>query len=312
MRYIAGIDIGGTTIKLGLFTLYGMLIGMDSVPTDISDKGSRIIRDAADGLKKLADASSVDLDDIEGVGIGVPGPVRTDGLVNGCVNLGWGLTDAAGEFSLLSGRPAKAINDANAAALGETWRGSAAGAASAFFVTLGTGVGGAFVSGGKVITGTNGAGGEIGHITVNRTETAYCSCGRRGCLEQYVSATGILRAVRAALDAGEPSNLSGLQKITGKDVFDAAKNGDALCLKAVDNVCGILGEALAMTACIVDPDIFIIGGGLSGAGDFLIEKVTESYKEAVMYPCRDTPIVAASLGNEAGMYGAAAQWLKFD
>lgn len=309
MRYIAGIDIGGTTIKLGLFTLYGMLIGMDSVPTDISDKGSRIIRDAADGLKKLADASSVALDDIEGAGIGVPGPVRADGLVNGCVNLGWGLTDAAGEFSLLSGRPAKAINDANAAALGETWRGSAAGAASTFFVTLGTGVGGAFVSGGKVITGTNGAGGEIGHITVNRAETAFCSCGRRGCLEQYVSATGILRAVSAALDAGEPSSLSGLQEITGKDVFDAAKNGDAVCLQAVDNACRILGEALAITACIVDPDIFIIGGGLSGAGDFLIEKVTESYKEAVMYPCRDTPIVAASLGNEAGMYGAAAQWL---
>ena len=309
MKYIAGIDIGGTTIKLGLFTPYGMLIGTDSVPTDISDKGSGIIRDAAYGLKMLADASLVALEDIGGVGIGVPGPVGADGLVNGCVNLGWGLTDAAGEFSRMSGLPARAVNDANAAALGETWRGSAAGAANAFFVTLGTGVGGAFVSEGKVITGTNGAGGEIGHITVNRAETAYCSCGRRGCLEQYVSATGIIRAVRSALDKGEPSSLSGLDEITGRDVFDAAKNGDAVCLKAVDNACGILGEALAMTACIVDPDIFIIGGGLSGAGDFLIDKVTASYKKAVMYPCADTPIVAASLGNEAGMYGAAAQWL---
>ena len=196
-------------------------------------------------------------------------------------------------------------NDANVAALGEIWMGAAKGANSAVMVTLGTGVGGGVVVNGKVIDGVHGAGGEIGHITVNRHETAVCGCGKRGCLEQYSSATGVVRCMKKLLDENPdtPCALRGTE-FAAKDVFDAARNGDALAAREVDEMSDTLGMALANIASTVDPEAFLVGGGVARAGDVLFAPLNKHFQEYAFKSCRETPIKQASLGNDAGIYGA--------
>ena len=202
-QYIFGIDLGGTTVKLGLFTLEGKLLDKWEIPTRTADAGAEILPDIAAALKAKQEERGISVSQVAGVGLGVPGAVLEDRFVKPCVNLqGWG-GDAAGALSALCGCPVKVVNDANAAALGEMWLGGGKGYSNVVFVTLGTGVGGGIIVDSKLLTGVHGSGGEIGHIKVNPAETVACGCGKKGCLEQYTSATGVVREARRRLAASD-------------------------------------------------------------------------------------------------------------
>ena len=276
-KYVFGVDIGGTTVKIGIFT----------------DEDRRV-------------EMGIDKKDVLGVGMGVPGPVRADGTVLRCVNLGWGIFNVEEELSKLTGYVVKAGNDANMAALGEMWQGGGKGHRNIVMVTLGTGVGGGIIINGKMISGVNGAGGEIGHICVNDSETEKCGCGNTGCLEQYTSATGIVRSANILLNTTDkPSKLRTVQYISAKEIFDAAKDGDELAASLVENHGKVLGKALAQIACVVDPEIFVIGGGVSRAGDILVDTTKKYFLEYAFHACRTTQFALATLGNDAGIYGGA-------
>ena len=260
------------------------------MPTDSSEKGIRILPNLAAAILGKMEEKGLTPDQVEGVGIGVPGPVQKSSVVPiVCANLGgWGQQDVAANLSgLLNGMKVLVGNDANVAALGEIWMGAAKGCRSAVMVTLGTGVGGGVVVDGKVVEGAHGAGGEIGHITVNRHETATCGCGKRGCLEQYSSATGVVRCMKLLLEENPntPCILRGTD-FAAKDVFDAARAGDALAAKEVDQMTDLLGLALASIAATTDPEVFLVGGGVSRAGDVLFQPLAAHYKEYAFKSCR--------------------------
>ena len=307
-EYAFGIDLGGTTAKIGLFTTSGALLEKWEVATDTSNAGEHILENLAAAVLGKMEEKSIQPEQVEGVGIGVPGPVLDSSIVPiVCANLGgWGERNVSAQLSgLLDGLKVLVGNDANVAALGEIWMGAAKGAKNAVMVTLGTGVGGGVVVNGKVIDGVHGAGGEIGHITVNRHETAVCGCGKRGCLEQYSSATGVVRCMKKLLDENPdtPCVLRGTE-FAAKDVFDAARNGDALAAREVDEMSDTLGMALANIASTVDPEAFLVGGGVARAGDVLFAPLNKHFQEYAFKSCRETPIKQASLGNDAGIYGA--------
>ena len=307
-EYAFGIDLGGTTAKIGLFTTSGALLEKWEVPTDTSNAGEHILENLAAAILGKMKEQSIDPEQVEGVGIGVPGPVQDASVVPiVCANLGgWGEQNVSARLSgLLDGLNVLVGNDANVAALGEIWMGAAKGCSSAVMVTLGTGVGGGVIVNNHVIDGTHGAGGEIGHITVNRHETAVCGCGKKGCLEQYSSATGVVRCMKKLLDENPdtPCVLRGTDFVA-KDVFDAARSGDALAAREVDEMADTLGMALASIAATVDPEAFLVGGGVSRAGEVLFAPLTKHFKEYAFRSCRETPIKQASLGNDAGIYGA--------
>lgn len=310
-KYVFGVDVGGTTVKMGLFTVEGEVLDKWEIKTRTEDGGKNVLPDIADSIKsKLADKKLAD-EDIEGVGIGVPGPVKEDGTVLKCVNLGWGILNVQDELRALTGFEVKAGNDANVAALGEMWQGGGKGYSNVVMVTLGTGVGGGIILNGKMLFGVNGAGGEIGHICVDENETETCGCGNTGCLEQYTSATGVVRLVtRAMASSDKKSALRDLETVTAKDVFDLAKTGDELAKTVVDEQAHILGRTLAQIACVVDPEIFVIGGGVSKAGSILTDAVKEYFVKYAFHACRGTKFALAELGNDAGIYGAARSILK--
>ena len=307
-EYAFGIDLGGTTAKIGLFTTSGALLEKWEVATDTSHAGEHILENLAAAVLGKMKEQSIQPEQVEGVGIGVPGPVLDSSVVPiVCANLGgWGERNVSAQLSgLLDGLKVLVGNDANVAALGEIWMGAAKGAKNAVMVTLGTGVGGGVVVNGKVIDGVHGAGGEIGHITVNRHETAVCGCGKRGCLEQYSSATGVVRCMKKLLDENPdtPCVLRGTE-FAAKDVFDAARNGDALAAREVDEMSDTLGMALANIASTVDPEAFLVGGGVARAGDVLFAPLNKHFQKYAFKSCREIPIKQASLGNDAGIYGA--------
>ena len=302
-----GIDIGGTSVKLGIFEEDGTLVKKWEIPTRKEENGKYILGDIAASIRRTVKESRLDLSDFSGAGMGFPGPVLPDGHCEVCVNLGWKAGNPQQELSrLLDGMVVKSGNDANVAALGEMWQGGGKGFSSIVMVTLGTGVGGGIIINGKMLYGTNGAGGEIGHICVNDAETEVCGCGKKGCLEQYTSATGITRmAERALNNTDRASKLRSVQYISAKEIFDAAKEGDDLALELVEDHGRILGKALASVACVCDPEAFVIGGGVSRAGDILLKTTAKYYQQYVFHACKGTQFVLATLGNDAGIYGCA-------
>ncbi len=305
-KYGFGLDLGGTTCKCGLFTTEGQLLEKWEIPTDTTDNGANILGDLAKTvLDKIAE-KDIDKADVWGVGIDVPGPVDDHGVVNKCVNLGWGVFNVEEEFSKkLGGLKVKAGNDANVAALGEAWMGAGKDFSSSVMITLGTGVGGGVIIDDKIITGAAGAAGEIGHIRVDYAEDVACGCGNHGCLEQYCSATGFARLARIRLaENDDPSTLRNVEKIEAKDVFDHAKAGDEVAIEIVKKACGYLAQGMQVIASVINPEAFIIGGGVSKAGQYLIDCVEGPFKEIAFHGCRDTKTVLAALGNDAGMYGA--------
>lgn len=309
-KYAFGVDIGGTTCKMGLFDTSGRLLDKWEIPTNKENRGAGILSDVAAAVEAKLVKEGIGKDEVAGIGVGVPGPVNSQGVVSGCVNVGWGTVDVEAELGSLTGFAVKAGNDANVAALGEMWQGGAKGCKDVIMVTLGTGVGGGIIVDGKVVAGFDGAGGEIGHITIDPAEQETCNCGRRGCLEQYTSATGIVRLAKKKL-AADPreTSLRNHEPLTARDIFDEAKAKDAAALELVDEVCKILGTALSNIACVVNPEVIVIGGGVSKAGEILTERVQKYYKEAAFPACRETRFALAGLGNDAGMYGCVQMLL---
>ena len=305
-QFVFGIDLGGTTVKLGLFTVDGQMKDKWEIPTRTENGGAYILGDIAASLKAKLEETGITAAQVKGAGLGVPGAVLEDRYVKPCVNLnGWG-GDVAGALSDLCGWPVKAVNDANAAALGEMWLGGGSGYSNVVFVTLGTGVGGGIIVDGKLLSGVHGAAGELGHIKMNPHETEECGCGKRGCLEQYASATGIVRKANELLArTDEPSALRDLERVTAKDVFDYAKNGDKLALNVVSFFGNTLGRALACISCVCDPQIFVIGGGVSAAGQIILDVVQEAFRANAFPASEETSFALASLGNDAGICGAA-------
>ena len=305
MQFGFGVDLGGTTVKLACFNTDGVLLHKWEIPTDRTESGKNILPDIARSVREYIADKNLDLHTLLGIGIGVPGPVHPDGTVGGCVNLGWGEKNIEKELSGLTGLPVKAGNDATVAALGECWKGGGQGCMDMLFVTLGTGVGGGIVVGGKPVHGVHGAGGEIGHMVLNREETETCGCGKRGCVEQYCSATGILRVAKQMLAKTDaPSSLRNTPALTAKDIFDAAKTGDRLAAEILEQVYAYMGEFVANICCVTDPEKVVFGGGVSKAGDILLRGVARHFEQYAFPGCRQTEFALATLGNDAGAYGA--------
>lgn len=309
-KYGFGVDVGGTTIKMGFFETSGKLIDKWEIKTDTSNGGENILSDIAKAIDNKLAQEGISKNDVQGVGVGVPGPVNSKGIVLKCVNLGWGVFNVEEELASLTGLKVKAGNDANVAALGEMWQGAGKGSEDMVMVTLGTGVGGGIIVDGKVIAGANGAGGEIGHITVNDDEIEACNCGQYGCLEQYTSATGIVRmAKRKLAKTDEETSLSSVEELSAKIIFDEAKKGDKIAGELVEELGKILGSTLSNIAAVTNPEVIVIGGGVSKAGQILIDTIHKHFTESVFHACKDTRFVLAGLGNDAGMYGCVKMLL---
>lgn len=300
-----GVDVGGTTVKMGLFQADGQVIDKWEIITRTKDKGKHILPDIATSIQAKITEKSIEKHDVAGVGIGVPGPVKEDGTVLNAVNLGWGTFNVANELEKLIHLKVKAGNDANVAALGEMWQGGGRGSSNVIMITLGTGVGGGIINNGEIITGINGAGGEIGHVHVEDNELDTCGCGKKGCLEQMASATGIVRLAKRALELSDAPSLLRNGEISAKAVFDAVKENDALAISVAEQFGKYLGTALANAAAITDPEVFVIGGGVSKAGDILIDYIKKHYELRAFAACKGTKFSLAKLGNDAGIFGAA-------
>ena len=305
MRYGFGVDLGGTTVKIAYFDETGTMLSKWEIPTVVASNGQRILPDIAASILQFIDQKDVDHADVIGVGIGVPGPVDSKGVVNKCVNLGWGVFNIAEKLSALIGFPVKAGNDANVAALGEFWKGGGKGAQNMVFATLGTGVGGGIVVGGHLLHGAHGSGAEIGHLVLNREETEPCGCGKRGCVEQYCSATGIVRLAHKVLETSNAfSTLRQHNPLTCKDIFDCGRAGDPLALRVLEQYYAYLGEFLANICDVIDPEAVVLGGGVSKAGQMLLDGVRPHFDRCVFHAASGARFALASLGNDAGAYGA--------
>lgn len=307
-KYVFGVDIGGTTVKMGYFTEEGELIDSWEIPTRKEDNGKNVLPDIAASIEEKLVKENITKEDVLGVGLCAPGPVDDDGVIYKAVNLGWGVMNVKEEMENICKMPVMVGNDANVAALGEMWKGGGRGAKDLVVVTLGTGVGGGVIVNGKIVNGNKGAGGEIGHIHIKDDETLVCGCGNKGCLEQYASATGIARLARNRLAEDDiPSVLRDIpeDKVDAKAVFDAVKAGDAVAMEIANKFGKYLGRGLAGIASVTNPEMFVIGGGVSKAGDVLFEYIEKYFNHFAFHGCRDTKFVLATLGNAAGIYGAA-------
>ena len=309
-QYAFGVDIGGTTVKLGLFKTSGELISTWEIPTDTSENGKNILQDIAKSIEAKRRENQLAEGEIEGVGVGVPGPVSADGTVLKCVNLGWDIFNVEDQLEQLTGYRAKAGNDANVAALGEMWQGGGKGFKDMVMVTLGTGVGGGIILNEQILPGTNGAAGEIGHIPMKDDEKECCGCGKKGCLEQYASANGIVTIAHRYLEKHSEKETVLKDNFTSKDIWDAVKEDDEAAVEIAEEMSDLLGKALAGIACVVTPEAFVIGGGMSKAGEVLLEYLRKSYQKYAFHASRDTEFKLAELGNNAGIYGGVKLLLK--
>lgn len=305
-KYAIGVDIGGTTVKLGLFNRQGQVLEKWEIPTVKEDQGSHILPDIAASIKDRMASRGLTKDEILGVGVGAPGPVDAEGTVHKAVNLGWDVFNIPQVLQALLDLPVKAANDANVAAFGEMWQGGGKGHANIVAVTLGTGVGGGIIVNGSILTGATGAGGEIGHIHIEDNEPDPCGCQNHGCLEQYASATGVVRLARRRLAQDqEPSILRSRSELSAKAVWDAVKAEDRVAVQIAQQFGEYLGKGLAAVAAVANPEVFVIGGGVSKAGEILFDYIRPAYEKYVFLGCRNTRFALATLGNDAGIFGAA-------
>ena len=304
--YAFGVDIGGTTVKIGLFSVGGGLLEKWEIPTRTEDHGDHILPDVARSIEEKMAENRISANQGEGIGLGVPGPVGADSTVYKCINLGWGVFNLKERMNeLLPAIPNVAAgNDANVATLGELWQGGGKGYDSAVMFTLGTGVGGGVVIGGKIVAGANGGAGEVGHMTVEPNETVPCNCGKKGCLEQYASANGIVRMAKVMLEQCDtPSKLREMEKFTSKDICDLAREGEEMACSILERCGEYLGRAMSYVSCVTDPDVFIVGGGMSRAGTIITNAALKYYRKNAIHVSTGTSIVIAELGNDAGIFG---------
>ncbi len=304
-KYCFGVDVGGTTVKIGLFDREGNILEKWEIPTRIEGNGEKILPDIAEALEKKMEEKGLQKEDMAGVGIGAPGPIDKDGTVYEAVNLGWGVFSIRDTLQELCGMPVRAGNDANVAALGEMWKGGGQGYQNLVLVTLGTGVGGGILVNGEILNGATGAGGEIGHIHIQDEEEDACGCGNHGCLEQYASATGIVRLANRILNTTDEDSVLRQGEVSAKTVFDAVKAGDQVAIQIAEAFGDYLGKGLAAIAGVVNPEAFVIGGGVSKAGDILFSFIEKNYRKYVFHGSRNARFTLATLGNDAGICGAA-------
>ena len=305
MRYCFGIDIGGTTVKIGLFSINGEVIDKWEIKTRTENQGENILPDISQAILSKLEEKRIQKSDVNGIGIGVPAPVKADGIVKNTVNLGWKYKEVKPEMEALCGLRAEVGNDANVAALGEMWLGAGKGQENMIMVTLGTGVGGGIIVEGKPLVGAHGAGGEIGHICMNYEETEHCGCGNTGCLEQYGSATGIVMLAERRLAKDDRDTVLKDEPLSAKSIFDAMKAGDALAKDVVEEFSRYLGYGLANLAAVTDPSVIVIGGGVSNAGEILLDYVKKYFQQKAFFANKNTEFILATLGNSAGICGAA-------
>lgn len=305
MKYCFGVDIGGTTVKMGLFETGGEILEKWEIVTKTEEEGRAVLPDIAAAIAEKMKQHQLEKAEIAGIGVGVPAPVTEDGVVNGSANIGWGYKEVKRELEALTGLLVEVGNDANVAALGEMWKGGGKGEKNIVMVTLGTGVGGGVIVGGKVVVGAHGAGGEIGHLCVNPEETDTCGCGRKGCLEQYASATGIVRLASKKLLNETRETVLCAENVTAKDVFDAVKAGDVVAKEIAEEFGKYLGYCLANLAAVTDPAVIVIGGGVSKAGEVLLPYIQNPFLERAFFANREVEFKLATLGNDAGICGAA-------
>ena len=279
------------------------------IKTRTENGGEAIIPDIAAAVVAKMEEKGIAKEEVAGVGYGVPGPINEEGIVPHTANLGWGYKEVTKELEALTGLPCKGGNDANVAALGEAWKGGAAGYSNVVMVTLGTGVGGGIILGGKILSGTNGAGGEIGHIHIDDDIPGFCGCGNQGCLEQVASATGITNLANQALAASDKPSMLRDGEISAKTVFDAVKADDELAKEVAEKFGKYLGTALAIITAVIDPEAIVIGGGVSKAGEVILEYVEKYYQKYCFKSCKNVKFALATLGNDAGIFGSAKQVL---
>ena len=304
-QYSFGVDVGGTTVKLGLFQTSGIIQEKWEIKTRTEEKGKYILPDIAQTIREKIIEHKLNEEDIQGIGMGVPAPVDSQGVVKDSANIGWGYKEVRRELEELTNLKVKVANDANVAALGEMWLGGGQGYQNVVLATLGTGVGGGIIVRGKDIIGEHGAGGEIGHITVETKEQETCGCGRQGCLEQYASATGIVRLAKRRLQKDDSKSILREEEPSAKTVFDAVKTGDAVAIEIAESFGEYLGKAFVSIATIADPAVFVIGGGVSKAGSVLLEYIEKPYRKHAFFANQEVKFELAKLGNDAGICGAA-------
>lgn len=309
-KFILGIDIGGTTIKIGIINEDGNIHSKWEIPTNIENQGASIATDAWSSIVEKLESLDIDKEAIQGIGIGAPGFIDEEtGLVYKAVNIGWENFDLASQFRELADLPVYVANDANVAALGENWRGAGNQADNLIAVTLGTGVGGGIIANGAMISGENGTAGEIGHITID-PDGYECNCGRKGCLETITSATGMVRQGMALIEKHPESPLAKHYEehgnITTKEIFDLANNGDQLCEQIIHHTADVLGFAISNIAAVINPSKILIGGGVSQAGESFIRLIETQFKKYALPRVSEIcEFKIAELGNDAGMIGAA-------
>ena len=308
-RYVFGVDIGGTTVKIGLLTEGGEKIEVWEIPTRTENHGENILPDVAQSIRAKMNEKGIDDSEVIGAGVGVPGAVNVDGVCHQAVNLGWEKVNVVNELHSRLKLPVKAGNDANVAALGEQWKGGGQGYPNMLLVTLGTGVGGGIINEGKILSGAKGSGGEIGHIHLVDDEPDACGCGNHGCFEQFASATGAVRIAKRVLAEYDDDSVLRGGEFACKDIFDAAKKGDKIATICAEKYGYYLGKGIAAVATVVNPEIIVIGGGVSKAGDMLFDLLKPSFEQFVFPGCKDVKFALAKLGNDAGVYGAAKMLL---
>ena len=313
-KWLVGVDLGGTTIKLAFINVYGEILHKWEIPTNTSEQGKHITLDVAKAIDKKLEELGELKSKLIGIGMGAPGPVHVaSGMIHEAVNLGWKNYPLKDLLEVETGLPVVVDNDANLAALGEMWKGAGEGAKDLVCMTLGTGVGGGVIANGEIVHGVSGAAGEIGHITVVTENGFPCNCGKSGCLETVASATGIVRvAMQKLQDTDEPSILHSMLeeegRITSKDVFEALEQGDALAEQVVEKVASYLGLAVANLSSTLNPEKIVIGGGVSKAGDALLQPIQRYFAQyAFSRAVKSTKLAIATLGNDAGVIGGA--WL---
>lgn len=310
MKYCFGIDVGGTTVKCGLFDVKGVLLDKWEIPSRTENGGEKILPDVAETILHKIEEKGIDKAEVAGVGIGLPGPVDEEGVIACAVNLHWGRMDIVKELGERTGLKIKAGNDANVAALGEQWKGGGVGYHNLVLLTLGTGVGGGIIINDKIFGGHQGAAGELGHVHVEDKITDSCNCGSCGCLEQVASATGIVRLAREELEVSSEDSILRQGEVSAKTVFDAVKAGDVLAIRVAERFGFYLGKAAAIFANVLDPEAFVIGGGVSKAGEILLDFIQKNYVKYAFSTAKGVDFKLAMLGNDAGIYGAAKMVLQ--
>lgn len=309
MNYYVGIDLGGTNTKIGLLDEDGNILFSTIVKTESEQGLEKTVERLANILKIQVSNLNISFEDVAGVGLGVPGPVANGRIVKFWANFPWPVNvDLAAEFEKHLGVPVKVDNDVNVITLGEMWKGGGRGYKNVLGLAIGTGIGGGVVVNGKLVSGKNGAGGEVGHIKVER-DGKLCGCGQEGCWEAYASATGLVREAKSRLTVNKNNLLYERTKdreVEAKDIFDAAREGDEFSLNLVDYEAEFIALGIGNLLNVLDTDVVVVGGGIALAGNILFDKINEKLRKYAMLSTLDgLKIVPAELGNDAGIYGAA-------